>query len=47
MNELEKARRNLYILMESGDLKGILEASKYLDKLILQQTHKLKNRKSI
>ncbi|MDI9482307.1 MAG: Spo0E family sporulation regulatory protein-aspartic acid phosphatase [Bacillota bacterium] len=37
MKELEKARRNLYALIETGTAEQIIEASRYLDELILKK----------
>ncbi|HAA25675.1 MAG TPA: hypothetical protein DCE11_06100 [Ruminiclostridium sp.] len=37
MKELEKARRNLYVLIETGTSEQIIEASRHVDKLILKE----------
>lgn len=39
MKNIKKARRVLYEVMESGNIKEILEASQKLDKLIIRQMY--------
>ncbi len=47
MNELKKARKDLYVLIERGTTDKVLEASQHLDKLILKKLHhrKVNNKK--
>jgi len=42
MKELEKARRNLYALIEAGTAEQIIEASRFLDELILKKVYQPK-----
>ncbi|NLY18643.1 MAG: Spo0E family sporulation regulatory protein-aspartic acid phosphatase [Clostridiaceae bacterium] len=45
MKEINKARRNLYRVLESGKYEEIIKASRKLDKLILVKMKQLKNKK--
>ncbi|NLG88566.1 MAG: Spo0E family sporulation regulatory protein-aspartic acid phosphatase [Clostridiaceae bacterium] len=45
--ELEKARRYLYALIETGTTEEIIEASRYLDELILKEVIRSKCQKNV
>ena len=47
MTKLEKARRNLHQIIESGNREEILQASQQLDELILRQMIQQQEQKNI